>query len=229
MPEKSPYSCIINGKHANISDYPFYVYIDTDRCYCGGALLSRNVVLTAAHCVSKSSISKIKVIPGLRKRKQSKRTVYRPKEVIIHPKYCIDDCYDIALLILNSNVKPCGCIDIIDISSCKPCVGDVVTVVGYGYTKLLRDKYGCCLPTPSKYLRSSRRKIMCFEGPIMNTYSNNSRTCLGDSGSPVIYNGELVGIHVSGEYYCGRTSYHITLAHPKIYSFLVDNLPFLDQ
>ena len=111
---------IIGGKE--VSDphkYPWIVGIHwaetlrTESFGCGGSIISKDVVLTAAHCVTK--LPRIFISMGHSRISSEESTLFRVESVLIHPDY---DPYselslnDIALLklnqslIFNTTIKP---------------------------------------------------------------------------------------------------------------------------
>lgn len=80
---------IINGKEAYIYDHPFLVYLGmaaTNELICGGTILNRWSILTAAHCVHKRDIDEIQVVAGYNK--EARHMQYRDLYLVtIHPKY----------------------------------------------------------------------------------------------------------------------------------------------
>nr|XP_022915636.1 trypsin-1-like [Onthophagus taurus] len=56
---------IIGGTEVDISDYKYYVgVINAKSVFCGGALVTVNRVLTAAHCAAGKGTQPLKVFPG---------------------------------------------------------------------------------------------------------------------------------------------------------------------
>jgi trypsin len=81
---------------------------NTDRIFCGGARISRNIVLTAAHCVSDiEDFGRLGVVLGLTDATKASVLPKIPvKQVVIHPEF--DAKYlrnDIALLILEDHPR----------------------------------------------------------------------------------------------------------------------------
>ena len=60
---KQPFNRIVGGEEATPHEYPFIVALHIDgRYFCGGSILSENVVVTAAHCLDDAD--SVKIIAG---------------------------------------------------------------------------------------------------------------------------------------------------------------------
>lgn len=80
---------IINGKEVYIYDHPIMVYLAmaaTNELICGGTILNRWSILTAAHCVHKRDLDKMQVVAG--HNKEARHMQYRDLLLVtIHPQY----------------------------------------------------------------------------------------------------------------------------------------------
>nr|XP_019598470.1 PREDICTED: granzyme A [Rhinolophus sinicus] len=196
---------IIGGKEVTPHSRPYMVLVKGDEI-CGGALIAKNWVLTAAHCVTKRKTQIILGAHSISKHEPEKQKMSIKKEV---PYPCYDSNShegDLKLLKLNKKATINKNVAVLPL----PKKGDDVKpntkcqVAGWGLTK--NDK-----STQSDILREVNVTVIdrktCNDekhynynpmiGPnmICAGYSSGGRdSCNGDSGSPLICDGTFRGI-----------------------------------
>lgn len=85
---------IVNGIDAVRSQFPYYVYLEVkslrEENVCGGSLISRDVVLTAGHCIEDAASVQVHLGSlSARNWMEIERTVIKvwPSDLHIHPEY----------------------------------------------------------------------------------------------------------------------------------------------
>uniref|UniRef100_A0A8C6RY56 Serine protease 52 n=1 Tax=Nannospalax galili TaxID=1026970 RepID=A0A8C6RY56_NANGA len=190
-------SAIMGGETANIIDFPWQVGILENGSYiCGGTILSKWWVLTASHCVDKTSNSYLEIVYGEDDLNTKNLKYVKVETLITHPFFdgwLVDN--DIALLLLEFPLN-------LDINSVPVCLSEVLDikawsncwVTGWGITKANLPE------TLSKKLQKVNLELInwdwCFH--ILPLLTKNmlcavnrkagKDTCQGDSGGPLVCN-----------------------------------------
>ena len=100
---------IIGGSFANPHEFPWIVGVLDNSGKCGGTIISKNLVITAAHCVSRIDETyndELFIYMGHSDLTSSFIRKVKVKSILIHPQY-IDTIHynDIALLRLSKDIK----------------------------------------------------------------------------------------------------------------------------
>ncbi|XP_034472055.1 chymotrypsin-1-like [Drosophila innubila] len=194
-----------------------------DNHFCGGSIISKKVILTAAYCLVfkwKSTTGNIKIIAGTPRRlvKTENTQELMVDKIIPHPKYNgITFLNDIGIIKLKDEIRLSeDFANIIPINDRDP-TGLKCTLVGWGRVvsngplsdevvsgDVVVDSHADC--SKSAYFIKG---TLCAPNP--NNYEVAS--CSGDSGGPLICDNKLVGIVSFRIHACGS---------PKSLSFLTD-------
>ncbi len=207
-PLRSPsHPKIVGGELAN-NPYSFFVSIfnsPAGEFVCGGSYIARNVVLTAAHCVSRP-LQELSVAVGIVDR-EALSTRVPVAGVVLHPQYdSRKNSADIALLFLDPNgAAPADGFIELNQNSQFPSPADKVRAIGFGNltsigllsdSKLRQVDLDSIVPDQDGIDQETRIYAAGLTG--------GKDTCQGDSGGPLFSpspgDGEvkLVGITSSG-------------------------------
>ncbi|GMH41996.1 hypothetical protein BSKO_09915 [Bryopsis sp. KO-2023] len=219
---------IVGGVPAQRNEFPFVASIrypegiSTRRTdlsghhFCGGSLIAKNVVLTAAHCVKDPWLNRFRAKPVVHVGRLTREgfdggnfETFHTRETRIHPKYKERNRfdYDIALIVLDrdSIQAPIGFHT--DERCFEPWSGcDRGTVVGWGLTN-------------HSERRSFAEQLLKVEVPLVPrdqcrkafSFLNDSMVCAGevgrdsckhDSGGPLLVERKVAGV-VSFGFGCG--------------------------
>ncbi|XP_043832216.1 granzyme A [Dromiciops gliroides] len=218
---------IIGGNEVSPHSRPYMALITSGKQICGGALIKKDWVITAAHC---SIERKTQVVLGAHsksKKEPEKQTRSVKKEF---PYQCYDKEThegDLKLLQLNEEVKITKAVDVLALPKSGKDVkqGTDCQVAGWGKTDVKSKK-------PSDTLREVNVTVIdrktCndkdhynlkpFIGPNMICAGNTKGgkdSCNGDSGGPLICQGSFTGITSFGSPgKCGDPQ------KPGVYTFL---------
>lgn len=210
---------IVGGYEATEDRYSFAVSLQTSSHLCGGSLLAKDMVLSAAHCADGGSLSlpSYDVVIGRHDHDEywdgDRVDVARE---YIHPQYNrFTSNYDVMVVKLARSTRADVATIKLNSSNSKPSTGQPVTVVGWGvtesgYTSDELKEVEVTVVSPFS-CRSSygfdaiTDEMLCAADP-------NEDSCQGDSGGPLFLKGDSaeddlqVGI-VSWGYDCADRNY----------------------
>ena len=104
--QRSGINAIIGGKTATKGAWPWQVaFYSNNKFLCGGTLVNRRFVVSAAHCFKSKDTSIYYVVLGEHNRKLAEGTeqIVRLKKIIIHPGYIPKVANDIAVVELEKD------------------------------------------------------------------------------------------------------------------------------
>ncbi|XP_037725132.1 serine protease SP24D-like [Drosophila subpulchrella] len=196
---------VVGGEDAAKAQFPHQVSLRNAGSHsCGGSILTRNFILTAAHCVSDEDENNV-ITPVAADRftiragsndRFSGGVLHQVAEVIIHEGYG-NFLNDVALLRLETPLIFSSSIQPIDLPSVDTPADVDVIISGWG-----RIKHAGDLP---RYLQYNTLKSISteeceeliefgFEGELCLLHVVDNGACNGDSGGPAVYNNQLVGV-----------------------------------
>ncbi|XP_029845204.2 serine protease hepsin-like [Ixodes scapularis] len=219
---------IVGGRPAKEREFPWIVSIQSIRKnhFCGGSIISTNVILTAAHCLENVRPRWIRVQAGFihLKNPGPHKQVRFATEFILHEDYVPHGIHfnnDVALIRLSRpfNLKESrGYIGTICLPESSSIATNIV-IAGWGHLSY-HGQSAESLMTAEVFIQSSE---LCAE--YDETYRHSimfcahrpgTDACLGDSGGPVSQNKEnltfQVGIVSFGKGCAERPGYYVRLS-----------------
>jgi len=196
-------SKITGGTNADISSFPWQVFIEAGEFTCGGTIIDDQWIITAAHCTRddynvRIPASSIDVIVGANNPRNSLQgKTYKVSEVIEHESFDISTLEnDIALLKLTlpvdfPNAVPIKLIASLDVTAGATAPGVMSWVTGYGITSVDPVIYPSTLqkvqlPIVSNSQASSVWSKIPATDMMAGYRDGNKDACSGDSGGPLV-------------------------------------------
>lgn len=216
-------SRIIGGSEAKEKKYKFAASLqDNLGHFCGGSLIARDVVLTAAHCQG----APFDVVLGRHDLDSKNGQKIGITRQLPHPKYNSQKTdMDFMLVFLKSAATLNGDVDTVKLNddSSAPKVGTGVTVMGWGDTDIRDDvsklsdvlmevqvntiSNGDCDDSKGNVGGYSDNYNGQITQNMMCAKANKQDSCQGDSGGPLVTNdGVQVGV-VSWGVSCAHSSF----------------------
>ncbi|WP_030563152.1 S1 family serine peptidase [Streptomyces aureocirculatus] len=222
-------SVVVGGKPVRVADSPWVVALSSrDRFggirsgqFCGGVVVGRSTVLTAAHCMGKEvlgvplrRVSDLKVIAGREDLTTNAGSEISVSAVKINPQYdASTNSGDFATLTLAEPlpesyvIRAAGAGD----EAYKP--GTSAAVYGWGDTTG-RGNYARSLHAADVTVLADKECQEAYPGSADGTYTPETMVCAGelqggrdacqgDSGGPLVAGGKLIGLVSWGDG-CGR-------------------------
>uniref|UniRef100_T1GE17 Peptidase S1 domain-containing protein n=1 Tax=Megaselia scalaris TaxID=36166 RepID=T1GE17_MEGSC len=175
---------IVGGQPTTIEQYPYQVSLFRvgGSHFCGGSLVSNNIVITAAHCLQSISASQLQVRLGSTSRSSAQDVEF------------------------TNSIQPIG------LASVDPAPGTTAVVTGWGTVKeggftlptTLQEVFVDIVSRQS--CQSAYGKNYDINASMVCAASEGKDACQGDSGGPLVANGQLVGV-VSWGIGCARSAY----------------------
>jgi len=224
---------IVGGRQASIAEFPWTVCIRKSGIqHCGGSIINKNYVLTAAHCVQGHDISKFVVIATLTNIVE--REGYRSKVIgtKVHENFdsTIYD-YDIALLKVATPFPINQGVKAVCLSTPQDrIIGQWGIVCGWGALKetdKVAPDHLSKLEVPVVSNEDCQRakgmhSQVITERMICAGFLDGSKdACIGDSGGPLVWNDKGVWKQI------GVVSWGIGCARPGFYGIYTNVAEFL--
>ncbi|KAL7736461.1 hypothetical protein ACLKA6_019663 [Drosophila palustris] len=214
---------IVGGSPTTISSHPWQVSLQRSGVhFCGGSVISSTMVVTAAHCLLKVTVSTLRIRAGSTYRSIG-GVISNAALFKIHEDYSTSTkINDIGVVHLKTKLTLGTNIKAIPLATATPQHGSTASCSGWG-TKLYNgNSYSATLlyiDTRIVGRTECGSSSYGYGSKIRNTMicaaSRNKDACQGDSGGPLVSGGKLVGI-VSWGTNCALSNY------PGVYANVAD-------
>ena len=204
---KDPVMKIVGGTSVSIADYPWQIYLSAGDYMCGGTIIAKRWIVTAAHCTQDGygqaiSASDMMVVAGATNPYSSSSSHdYAVKSYTVHQYYNDNSLRnDIAVLELYEDIdlEDADVIELIsvdDVNNGATDPGVIAEVTGWGLTRGTDNPTSIDYPNKLQMVQlpivsnstaadvwSSTHESFLFAG-----YKNgNKDACSGDSGGPLV-------------------------------------------
>lgn len=224
---------IVGGYEIEIQQTPYQVSMrQRGRHICGGSIFSDHIVLSASHCVYGLANSRdLSVVAGATKLDSKDGQEFRIARFIMHPKYRdINKDYDVVVFVLNGQFKFNQFVQPIPLAKNMAPEGSQVFISGWGYLDQnifvtpnhLRATEVEVFPESScraAYWYMTTDRMICA-----GVVGGGIDACSGDSGGPMAYQGELVGIVSAGNGCADPKYFGLYAKVPRLYDWIVDTV-----
>ena len=196
---------IVGGVEAQKGEFPFIVSLQASSHFCGGSLIKKDWVLTAAHCVEGGYLKSILV--GLHSQRETQNAErFTPVKVVTHPNWDTNTmAYDFALIKLSgeSSYAP------VKLNKNEISGSANFTTAGWGTTSEGAWSGSSVLMKVNVPFVSQDKCDSAYPGSITDQMicagfeQGGKDSCQGDSGGPLVmgsgYNRTLAGVVSWGE------------------------------
>ncbi|KAH8299921.1 hypothetical protein KR044_007477 [Drosophila immigrans] len=207
---------ILGGSELAIHNAPWQVSIQVSaRHVCGGAIYSKDIVITAAHCVQDTSVTLMQVRVGANHHNSGGKLI-AVASYVTHEQYNKQfKYYDIALVRLATQLSYSLSVKAIGLVSVSPKAGASVSVSGWGFVQQngadgfasslqvvqlnIIERQDCASAKYGYGWDFVGEEMICAAAP-------GKDACTGDSGGPMVSERLLAGI-VAWGYGCAQVNY----------------------
>ncbi|XP_067411457.1 trypsin-like [Emydura macquarii macquarii] len=193
---------IIGGGPCSIGSRPYQVaLLKNGRIYCGGSLIDRKWVLTAAHCSKRIGSLQVRLGDYNLRVKESTEQRRRILNYFVHPQYNLKPRdNDFMLLELDEPAQLNNHVNTISLPTSCPAPGRQCSVSGWGTISSPQKKFPAILQCANVYTINQASCQESYGGIITDNMlcagvpQGGIDSCHGDSGGPLVCNGKLQGV-----------------------------------
>lgn len=167
-----------------------------------------DILLTAAHCAEAFSPGQTVYLGGIRRSGTDAVTTVTVTEILPHPLYEVTNevDHDFLLIKIDGDVSSSIAVPNWNVNPAVPADDETCLTMGFGLTEDFvesDDLLHVQLPVVNQddcnieYSGFITDAMVCAGGEVGRS------SCFGDSGSPLMYNGEIVGVTSFGSFFCG--------------------------
>jgi secreted trypsin-like serine protease len=202
---------VVGGTAVPYGKYPFMVSLQADKSnarlhrghYCGGSLIDRNSVLTAAHCVSfiskfttplTLSFRDVRIVVGgtvLNSKQGQSRRIQKLSDISIHPRFNenVSPRYDAAVIKLGTPVTKSALALAKTGSNRLEHAGRLATIAGWGTTRAepVSGSAGSNIPDRMQEARVPLVSDASCEGTYKGAFFPAVMVCAGEKGMGVCH------------------------------------------
>ncbi|XP_075056136.1 coagulation factor X [Mixophyes fleayi] len=195
--DDDPNTRIVGGKDCKFGECPWQAVLisENNDPFCGGTILSKQFILTAAHCMNQTKYFKVVVGDLNRLKHEGTESTHKVEKIIVHPKFVKETYdFDIAVIKLKEAINftdniIAACLPDPDFAEQVLVKGEAGLVSGFGRihergvqaTKL--QKLQVPYISRETCIQSSKHRIT--ENMFCAGYNTELKdACQGDSGGP---------------------------------------------
>lgn len=225
---------IVGGSLAGAGQFPFQAAIrkSLDEFICNGFIINEFYIGTSAFCVKDYVPNELEVLLGTNSL-SSGGVVYRISEITLHPTFVADlHLNDVAVLRTDSQIVFDTRVRAINLGTSIVVGGATVSISGWGKTSHLHVQVADGLNFILKQVLTNsdciarvsamgRNPNVVFDNTFCTFNGVGQGNCLGDAGSPIVMNNQVVGIN-SWDDSCGLGSPDIHTRMSYFRSWFID-------